>query len=157
MTGNLIKIALLCIVLGGASIPFAFQVSPSPVIVWLGNSLGSLISAFVVIYIAERISNETFKKRVQRFRIGNKVVTVMDSGESNTKVVKARGFINKHGLKFFALVCPIFPGALISTITVYTLELDKRTYKLWLIPGIFLVSGIYVFGYWYTIGNKLAY
>lgn len=155
MSGNIIKIAALCILLGGASIPFAFGISSSPYIVWLGNSLGSLISAFVVIYIAERISDDRFKKRVQRYRIGNKVITVMDSGESNTKVAKARGFINKHGLKFFALICPIFPGALIATITVYTLGLDRRTYKIWLVPGIFLVSGLYVFGYWYTIGNKL--
>ncbi len=155
MTGNIVKIAVLCIILGGASIPFAFGIDNNPYVVWIGNSLGSLVSAFVVIYIAERISDDRFKRRVQRYRIGNKVVTVMDTGESNTKVVKARSFINKHGLKFFALVCPIFPGALLSTITVYTLGLDKRTYKIWLVPGIFLVSGLYVFGYWYTIGNKL--
>lgn len=155
MNGSIIKIAILCIIVGGASIPFAFGISNSPTVVWLGNALGSLISAFVVIYVAERISDTKFRKRVQRYHIGNKVITVMDSGDKNKKVVKARSFINKHGLKFFALVCPIFPGALVSTITVYTLGLDKRTYKLWLIPGIFLVSGLYVFGYWYTIGNKL--
>lgn len=155
MIDSIVKIAVMCIVLGGASIPLAFGVSSSPWVVWIGNSLGSLISAFVVILIAERLANEAFKQKVRRYRVGNKVVTIMDEGDNNKKVAKARGFINRHGLKIFALLCPIFPGALISTTTVYALNLDKRTYKIWLVPGIFLVSGIYVFGYWWTIGRKL--
>lgn len=155
MNGAIFKIAVLCIVLGGASIPIAFTVSPNPFVVWIGNSIGSLISAFVVIIVADHLADDKFKNRVRRFRIGNKVVTIMDDGDNNSKVKKARGLINKHGLKLFALICPIFPGALISTATVYALNLDKRTYKIWLIPGIFLVSGLYVFGYWITIGHKL--
>jgi hypothetical protein len=148
---QIVTIAVLCIVIGGASIPVSFTVSPNPVIVWIGNSLGSLLSAFVVIFIAERITDEKFKKRVTKWRIGNKVITVMDEGDKNKKIVKARTFINKHGIKIFALFCPIFPGAFIATITVYALNLDKRSYKIWLMPGIFLVSGFYVFGYWWAV------
>lgn len=150
MISSVLKIAFLCIVIGGASIPISFTISTSPYVVWLGNSLGSLLSAFVVIVIAEKITNEKFRARLRKVKIGNKVVKVLDEGDDNKKVAKARGFINKHGLKLFALLCPIFPGALISTTTVYALDLDKRTYKIWLIPGILLVSGLYVFGYWWT-------
>lgn len=147
---QIIKIALLCIVIGGASIPVSFTVSPNPWIVWIGNGLGSLLSALFVIFVAERITNEKFRARLKKIRIGNKVVQVLDAGDDNKKAQKARSFINKHGLKFFSLICPIFPGALISTALVYTLDLDKRTYKIWLMPGIFLVSGLYVFGYWWA-------
>ncbi len=150
MLSSILKIAFLCIVIGGASIPISFTINSSPWVVWLGNSLGSLLSAFFVILVAEKITNEKFRARLRKVRIGNKVVKVLDGGNNNKKAIKARGFINKHGLKLFALICPIFPGALISTATVYALDLDKRTYKLWLIPGIFFVSGLYVFGYWWT-------
>ncbi len=148
---DVIHIAILCIVLGGASIPLSFGVNSSPVVVWIGNGLGSMLSALTVIFIAERITNEKFKQKITKFRIGNKVVKIMAEGDSNKKTAKARGFVNKHGIKFFALVCPIFPGALISTAMVYALNLDKRTYKIWLIPGIFFVSGLYVFGYWWLV------
>ncbi len=150
MLKNIIQIAILCIVIGGASIPVSFTINSSPVIVWIGNSLGSLLSALFVIYVAERITDEKFKKKVSKFRIGHKVVRVLDEGSSNKKMDKPRRFINKHGIKIFALLCPIFPGALLSTATVYALDLDKRTYKIWLMPGIFLVSGFYVFGYWWA-------
>ncbi len=151
MLRDIFRIAFLCIVLGGASIPLSFGVNSSPVVVWIGNSLGSLISAWAVIFIAERLTNDKFRNRVRKFRIGNKVVTVMDEGGDNKHVAKARGYIDRHGIKLFALICPIFPGALLSTTAVYTLGLDKKTYKRWLVPGIFLVSGIYVFSYWWLV------
>lgn len=148
MIGQILQIAVLCIVIGGASIPVSFTISSSPVVVWIGNSLGSLISALFVIAIAERLASDKFRARVTKVRAGKKVVEVLDEGNANAKVDKTRNLINKHGIKLFALFCPIFPGALISTATVYTLNLDKHTYKRWLPIGIFLVSGLYVFGYW---------
>lgn len=148
MFASIVKIAVLCIVIGGASIPVSFTISSSPTVVWAGNSLGSALSAIFVIVVAERITHDKFRAKVQKFRIGNKVVKVMDGGSENKQTAKARGFINKHGLRLFALVCPIFPGVLVSTATVYALGLDKRTFKIWLIPGVVLVSGFYVFSYW---------
>ena len=41
MGPGIIKIAVLCILIGAASIPVSFTVNSSPVIVWLGNALGS--------------------------------------------------------------------------------------------------------------------
>lgn len=147
---GIIKIALLCIVIGSASIPISFTINSSPVVVWLGNGLGSLVSALVVIFIGERITSKRFKDKISKRRIGKKVVTTFDEGQDNKKVQKARGFIDKHGLRFFAFFCPIFPGALISTTTVYLFDLDRKIYKRWLSAGIFFVSGAYVFGYWWV-------
>jgi membrane protein DedA with SNARE-associated domain len=148
MFGSLLKCAILCIFIGAASIPICFTFETKPLVIWLGNALGSLFSAFVVIYIAERITNQRFKKKVSRFRIGRKVITVFDAGESNKKVAKANKLINDHGLRLFALLCPIFPGVLISTTVVYILDWDKRIYKKWMFSGVFFVSGLYVLGYW---------
>jgi hypothetical protein len=150
MFGNIIKIAFLCIVIGAASIPVSFTIDSSPFIVWLGNALGSLISALVVIYIADRLTSDRFKDRVRKFRIGNKIVKIFDQGDDNEHIKKASGFINKHGLRLFALFCPIFPGALIATAAVYLLGLNTKIYRFWLTIGIFLVSGAYVFGYWFV-------
>ncbi len=148
MGPGILRIAALCILIGAASIPVSFTVNSSPVIVWLGNALGSLVSAFVVIYIGNRITNERFKAKVSKRRIGNKVVKAFNEGEDNKKVIGAGGFINKHGLRVFAFLCPIFPGVLIATIAVFLLHLDLRIYKRWMFAGIFFASGIYVFGYW---------
>jgi hypothetical protein len=46
-------------------------------------------------------------------------------------------------------LCPIFPGVLLSTVTVYLLDLDKTTYKRWMFSGVIFVSGAYVMGYWW--------
>src|SRR3954471_16712684 len=108
MIVQILKIAILCIVLGGASIPFSFNVSSNPVIVWIGNALGSLASALVVIYIGNRIADKNFKGSNRR--IGKKIVKVFDEGEKNAKVAKAGGMIDKHGLRLFSFFTPIFPG-----------------------------------------------
>ncbi len=150
MLKDIIKIAIICIIFGGISIPFCFGVNSSPVIVWIGNALGSLLSALVVIYISERLSKKGFRERFQKIRIGKKIVKVLDEGDDNKKVIKARNFIDKHGLRIFSFLCPIFPGVLISTAAVYLFDLDKKIYKRWLMAGIFFASGIYVFGYWWT-------
>lgn len=149
MLTNILTIAFLCIVIGAASIPVSFTVNSSPYVVWLGNALGSLISALAVIYIAEHLTSDKFKERIRKRRFGNKVVTVFDEGQENSHVQKVSGLVNKHGLRLFSLFCPIFPGALIGTAAVYLLGLDKKVYRFWLTIGIFLVSGAYVFGYWW--------
>jgi membrane protein DedA with SNARE-associated domain len=147
--GDIIKIGLLCIVIGGASIPVSFGINSSPWIVWLGNALGSLLSAIVVVYIGDRITSEKFKNKANRWRIGRKIVAVYDAGEDGRKVRKVSSFIDKYGIKIFALFCPIFPGVAISTAGVYILDLDKATFKRWMFGGVVFVSGIYVFGYWW--------
>jgi formate/nitrite transporter FocA (FNT family) len=150
MLKDIIHIAILCIVIGSASIPISFTVNSSPIIVWLGNALGSLISALVVIYIGDHISSRRFKQKVSKHRVGRKVVTVFDEGDKNKHVLKARILINKHGLRLFAFFCPIFPGVLIATVTVYLLDLNKQMYKRWMVAGVFFASGAYVFAYWFT-------
>ena len=147
---NIFKIAGLCIVFGAASIPMSFTVSTDPWIVWVGNALGSLISAFVVIYVGNRINNKKFQEKVSKRRVGKKIVTVFEQGDDNKSVKKATIMINKHGLRIFAFFSPIFPGVLIATVVVYVLDLDKRMYKRWLFPGIFAASWFYVFSYWWA-------
>jgi hypothetical protein len=149
MNSGILRIALLCIVIGSASIPISFAINPNPFVVWFGNALGSVLSALVVIFIANRITNQRFKKKISRWRVGNKVVTLYDEGQKNKKVDKAGIFIDKHGLRIFSLLCPIFPGVTISTIVVYVLDLDKQIYKKWMLAGVFFVSGAYCFGYWF--------
>ncbi len=149
MVRDILKIALLSVVIGGVSIPPSFGINNSPVVVWLGNAIGSLFSAAIVIYIGNRITDEKFKKRVSKRRLGKKVVDVFDEGRSNEAVVKAGKAISKHGLVVFSLLCPIFPGVLISTAAVYLLDLDRKIYRRWMFTGVVFVSGIYVFGYWW--------
>ncbi len=149
MLVDIIKIGILCIFIGGASIPVSFQINSSPVIVWAGNALGSLLSAIVVVYIGDRITNERFKKKVGKHRVGKKIITIFDEGDSNMRVEKAKQSINKRGLKTFSLICPIFPGVAVSTVAVYLLKLDTKTYKKWMFGGVCFVSGLYVFGYWW--------
>lgn len=150
---DILIIAGYCIVLGGASIPICFEINSSPVVVWLGNALGSLISAAVVIYIGNRITNKKFEKKISKHYMGKKVVTVFEEGDDNQKVKKATIFINKHGLRAFSFITPIFPGVLISTVAVFMLDLDLRTYKRWMFSGVFFASGLYVFGYWLAFVN----
>src|SRR5437762_2655972 len=109
MLSDLIKIAVLCIIIGAASIPVSFTINSSPVVVWLGNAIGSLFSAGVVIYISNRITGDRFKQKIVKRRIGKKIVKIYDAGEDNQKVQKAGNLIDKHGLKLFSFLCPIFP------------------------------------------------
>ncbi len=148
MLVDIIRIAIICVIAGSISIPVSFGINPSPWVVWVGNALGSLLSAFVVIYIGDRIMSNKFRIRISRSRIGKKIVIAFDEGSENKNVIKAQGFINQHGLKLFALFCPIFPGVLLSTVSVYLLGLDKQTYKRWMFAGVVFVSGGYVFSYW---------
>lgn len=147
---GILKIAILCVVAGAASIPISFTVNSNPLIVWLGNALGSLFSALVVIFIANRITSEKSKAKASKRRFGKKVVTVFEQGDDNKKVLKARIFINKHGLRVYSFFCPIFPGVLISTVAIYLFELDKKMYKRWMMAGVFFASGAYVLIYWLT-------
>ena len=146
---EILKIASLCIIIGSASIPISFTINGSPWVVWAGNALGSLLSAFVVIFIGDRVMSNKFRMRVSKSRVGKKIVLSFDEGADNKNVTKARIFINKHGLRIFSLLCPIFPGVLISTVTVYLLDLDKKIYKRWMFAGVIFVSGAYVLGYWW--------
>lgn len=148
MITAILKIALLCIVIGSASIPLSFRVSDSVFVVWLGNAIGSLASAVAVIFIGDRITSEKFRKRVSKRRLGKKVVGTFEEGEKNTKVAEARGFINKHGLRIFSFLCPIFPGVLLSAVAVYALDLDKKIFKRWMLAGVIFASGLYVYAYW---------
>lgn len=146
---NILQIAVLCIAIGGASIPVSFTINSNPFVVWFGNALGSLISAAVVIYIGNRITDKKFDEKVSKRRLGKKVVTVLTQDQSeNKKVKRAQFIIDKHGLRIFALVCPIFPGVLLSTAAVYLLGLDKKLYVKWMLAGVVFVSGFYVFSYW---------
>jgi membrane protein DedA with SNARE-associated domain len=147
---DILIIAGLCVVIGGASIPLSFSVNSSPTVVWIGNALGSLLSAVLVIYIGNKITNKKFEKKLSKKYVGRKVVTIFEEGEDNKKVKKASLMINKHGLKLFAFICPIFPGVLVSTAAVYILDLDLPTFKRWVYTGIFFASGLYVFGYWWV-------
>ena len=131
-------------------IPVSFEVNNNPIIVWFGNALGSLISALVVIYIGDRLTNNKFKNKVNSRRFGKKIITVFEQGEDNKKVMKARVLINKHGLRIFSFLCPVFPGVLISTSAVYVLELDRKIYKRWMLAGVFFASGAYVCVYWWA-------
>lgn len=148
---NIIEIALLCIFIGGASIPFSFQVNSNPFVVWFGNALGSVISALVVIYIGNRITDKKFDEKISKRRMGKKVVTVLTEEQGDDKKIKkVRIIVDKHGLRLFSLICPIFPGVLISTAAVYILDLDKKIYKKWMFTGVVFVSGFYVFSYWWV-------
>lgn len=100
--------------------------------------------------IGDRITSEPFRKKISKRRFGRKVVKVFDEGTENKKMAKARNFINKHGIRFFGLFCPIFPGVSLSTATVYVLGLDRKTFKRWMFGGVLFVSWIYVFGYWWV-------
>jgi hypothetical protein len=148
MFGNIIKIALLCVVIGCASIPVSFTITDSFWEVWIGNALGSLFSAVMVIFIGNRITDTKFKKKMSRRRAGKKVVKAFDEGQTNKGVIKTKQLIDNHGLKLFSFFCPIFPGVLVSTVAVYILDLNRKTYERWMFLGVVFASGFYVFGYW---------
>src|SRR3954463_5435026 len=98
MLGQILKIAGLCIVIGSASIPVSFTINSSPIIVWLGNALGSALSAIFVIYVGNRLTDKKFMKKISRWRLGRKVSNTFTEGQTNKKVAKVRRSINKHGL-----------------------------------------------------------
>lgn len=141
---------MLCVAIGSASIPISFTINSNPFVVWIGNALGSLFSAYVVIYIGNRLTSDRFRQRAKKHRATRRVVTVYEEGGDNKKVMKARVLIDKHGLRIFSLLCPIFPGVLVSTVAVYALNLDRETYVKWMLTGVFFVSGAYVMGYWWV-------
>jgi membrane protein DedA with SNARE-associated domain len=147
---NIIHIAILCIIFGGLSIPLSFHVTDSFFAVWAGNALGSFLSAAVVIYVGDRITDKKEEEKLSKRRLTKKIVNVFEKGDENKKIKKARIIINKHGLRFFSLFCPLFPGVLLSTVAVYALDLDKKIYKKWMFAGVVLISGVYVFLYWHT-------
>lgn len=118
-------------------------------VVWVGNALGSLLSAFVVIYIGDRLTDKRFMERMSKHRATRKIEKVFDQKEESKKTQKAQSFINKHGLRIFSLLCPIFPGVLLSTSVVYILGLDRKTYKRWMLTGVVFISGAYVYAYWW--------
>lgn len=149
MFNGIFQIAILCVTIGAASIPLSFGINSNPVIVWLGNSLGSLFSAWVVLYIADHLTNKKTEERLAKHRVGKKVITVFEEGDNNKKVLKVRLFINNHGLRIFSFLCPLFPGVLVSTAAVYIFDLDRHIFKKWLVAGVVFASGAYVFGYWY--------
>lgn len=150
MFNGIFKIAFLCVTIGAASIPISFSINANPVVVWLGNSLGSLFSAWVVIYIADHLTNKHTEEKLSRRRIGKKVITVFEEGSDNKKVLKVRLFINNHGLRIFSFLCPLFPGVLISTAAVYIFDLDRHLFKRWMVAGVVFASGAYVLGYWWV-------
>ena len=128
---DILAIALLCIVLGGASIPIAFTITDDPVTVWAGNALGSVISAVAVIIIMNKLTNKDNEEKLKKKKFTRKIVTVFEEGDDNKKVKKATIMINKHGLRVFSLVSsqlfsssprrrPIKPGIHTSNLTANT-------------------------------------
>ncbi len=150
MFGGIFQIAFLCIVIGSASIPVSFGINSNPFIVWLGNSLGSLISALFVVYVGNHLTSDKFRDKPKKRRVGNKVITVFEEGGDNKKVLKVKFFVNRHGLRIFSFLCPIFPGVLIATSAVYIFDLDRKLYTKWMLAGVIFASGAYVFGYWWV-------
>jgi hypothetical protein len=88
-------------------------------------------------------------ERMSKHRATRKIEKVFDQKEESKKTQKAQSFINKHGLRIFSLLCPIFPGVLLSTSVVYILGLDRKTYKRWMLTGVVFISGAYVYAYWW--------
>lgn len=149
LISQIIKIAFLCITVGSLSIALGFKINSSPWVVYTGNVLGSLVSAWIIIFIGDRITSQSFRNRLRKRILGRKIVTVYEAGEDNKKIRHARIFINKHGIKFFAFLSPLFPGTTIATVAVYALNLDTKLFKKWICLGIFFVCFIYVFGFWW--------
>ncbi len=148
---DVIIIAFLCIALGGASIPLDFVINSNPVVVWLGNALGSVLSAIFVIYIANKLTSKKKPTKNNRRSLTNKIANLIEQGQNNKKLIKTRDMINKYGMRIFSLICPIFPGVLFATVAVYAFGLDKKQYLYWMPIGVVLVSGFYVFGFWFTL------
>lgn len=150
LIANVTVIAILCILLGGASIPVAFIVTRNPFVVWFGNALGSVLSVLLIIYVANAITGGGKQDPKKRNFITKKIVNFIEDGHKNKTVVKSRNMINKYGMRIFSLVCPIFPGVLVATVAVYLFDLDKKQYLRWMPVGLVLLSGIYVFAFWLT-------
>jgi hypothetical protein len=102
-----------------------------------------------VIYIGHRMVSDSTKSTLDKSRLGRKISAVFEEGDSNISVGKARNFINKHGIRLFGIVSPLFPGVLLATMTVYLFGLDRQMFARWMFAGVVFVSGGYVFGYWY--------
>lgn len=131
---DILLIALVGMIAGLVSIPFGFGINDNPFVVYLGNALGSLFALICLLYLSNKIINKYIAKKV-----------------SKKDVDKVGGFINKHGVRAFGLVAPLFPGVTIAVPSALILKLDMKFFKFWLYIGIFLVSAVYVFGYWWTV------
>ena len=134
MIVNIFLIAVVGFVAGLISIPFGFTLTSSPIVVYVGNALGSLTGAIVFLYFSDRIISRFIKPK-----------------PNAKKTAQVSKFINKHGVRLFGLICPLFPGVTFGVPAAIALDLNMRVFKRWLFAGIFLVSAGYVFAYWWTI------
>lgn len=131
---DILLIALVGMIAGLVSIPFGFGINSNPFVVYIGNALGSLFALFCLLFLSGKFIDRYLKKKVDK-----------------KEVEKVGSFINKHGVRVFGLVSPLFPGVTIAVPSALILKLDMRSYKRWLYVGIFLVSAGYVFVYWHTV------
>lgn len=150
MLKNILIVAILSVIIGGAAIPIGFMMTDKISVVYIGNVLGSIFSALIIIFIGDRIKDREFRNKINKNRAGQKIIYIFEQGESNRKVLKVKLRVDKHGLRFFSFLCPIFPGVFISSLAVYILDLDRTIYKKWMFSGILLSSGLYVLGYWFV-------
>ncbi len=149
MIKNIIIIAILSTAIGGASIPLGFAITDKVSIVYLGNLIGSVVSAMFVVFIGDKIKDQEFRKKINKRRAGRKVIYIFEQGENSKKVLKVKLRVDKHGLRLFSFFCSMFPGTLASSIAVYVLDLDRTIFKKWMFLGILFNSALYVFGYWF--------
>ena len=90
---NILLIAAVGAVLGLVSIPFGFHLTSSALVVYLGNALGSLFAALVLLYLSDKFIARYFQKKIKQ-----------------EKIERASVFINKYGVHAYGLLCPLFPG-----------------------------------------------
>lgn len=134
---DIFLIAVASLTLGLASIPFGFTLTNDPFVVYFGNALGSLVAAIVFLYFSSKIISRFMKRRKKT--------------NDAKKTAQVGSFIDKHGVRLFGLVCPLFPGVTFGVPAAIALELDMKKFKRWLFVGIFVVSAGYVFLYYWTI------
>lgn len=131
---DIFLIAVVGMIAGLVSIPFGFTLNNNPFIVYLGNALGSLFALLFLLYFSSKFIDRFLKKKVDK-----------------KDVEKVGNFINKHGVRVFGLFAPLFPGVTIAVPSALILKLEMKSFKRWLFVGIFLISAVYVFGYWITV------
>ena len=131
---NIVLIAVVGAIAGLVSIPFGFKLTDSPATVYVGNALGSLVPVLLLFYFSNRIIASRFKKKLNQDRLD-----------------QAGDFINKHGIKAYGLVCPLFPGVTVSVPAAVLMKLNMRQFKPWLYAGVFIISAGYVFGYYFIV------
>lgn len=131
---DIFLIALVGMIAGLFSIPFGFGLNSNPFVVYFGNALGSLFALICLLYLSSKFIDRFLKKKIDK-----------------DQIKKVGDFINKHGVRAFGLIAPLFPGVTIAVPSALVLKLDMKYFKRWLYVGIFLVSAVYVFGYWFTV------